>query len=154
MIECQTKSQQILTSPRNIRSASVIFFPASSVTSRGHPGPSASFPQAIGYSEPMFVGLGRARVDDVLKDPASHYGQVPRERSRRMGDINLDYYQHPDKRYDQGIRYSRAHDIYSLGCVLLEIGLWKPLDELVDIDEEDFDKTKREFQALSGNLNG
>jgi hypothetical protein len=93
----------------------------------------------------------------VVKDPAPRDLDLidkRREVSQRKDDINLDYYQHPDKRYDRGIRYSRAHDIYSLGCVLLEIGLWKPLHELVDIDEDDYDKTKREFQALSANLNG
>lgn len=103
-------------------------------------------------------------MDDVVKDRRAYYGEDddsdnpsfghPREWSRRKYDINLDYYQHPDKRHDRSIRYSRAHDIYSLGCVLLEIGLWKPLDALVDIDDDDYDKTKREFQALSANLNG
>lgn len=148
---------------KNIRSDSILFFPAPSITPRGPPGPSTSFPQTIGYTEPLFVGLSRARVDDVVKDPAPYYDsrdvQNPfdpanRERSRRKDDINLDYYQHPDKRHDSSIRYSRAHDIYSLGCVLLEIGLWKPLDQLADIDDDDYDKTKREFQALCANLNG
>jgi hypothetical protein len=148
---------------RNIRSDSILFFPAPSITPRSPPGPSTSIPQAIGYSEPLFVGLSRARVDDVVKDRLAYYVDDdddepsfghPKERSKRKNDINLDYYQHPDKRYDRSIRYSRSHDIYSLGCVLLEIGLWKPLDELVDIDDDDYDKTKREFQALSANLNG
>lgn len=69
-------------------------------------------------------------------------------------DINLDYYQHPDKRLDSRIRYSRAHDIYSLGCVLLEIGLWKSLPQLVDVNDRNFEKLKAQFQALTLNLDG
>jgi hypothetical protein len=69
-------------------------------------------------------------------------------------DINLDYYQHPDKRLDSRIRYSRAHDIYSLGCVLLEIGLWKSLPQVVDVSDRNFEKLKAQFQALTLNLEG
>jgi hypothetical protein len=36
-------------------------------------------------------------------------------------------YQHPDRwGADTEYRFSMLHDIYSLGVVLLEIGLWKP----------------------------
>jgi len=106
----------------------------------------------------MFVGLGSARVDDVVNDPGVVYdGMVeydPRGRSKRPNDINLDYYQHPDKRWDPSIRYSRSHDIYSLGCVLLEIGLWKPLDLLVEVDDEEYERTKKNFQGLTMKLDG
>jgi hypothetical protein len=68
--------------------------------------------------------------------------------------INLDYYQHPDKRSRPTILYSRAHDIYSLGCVLLEIGLWKSLDELVDTTAGDYEITKQLFLGLTRQLAG
>jgi hypothetical protein len=52
----------------------------------------------------------------------------------------LDFaYHHPDYRYPTATqsshdlvvpRYSRVFDIYSLGCVLLEIGLWMPLTSM------------------------
>ncbi|MCJ1458796.1 hypothetical protein MMC28_009170 [Mycoblastus sanguinarius] len=38
------------------------------------------------------------------------------------------YYQHPN--YTQGISFSPLFDYYSLGLVLLEIGLWKPLSHM------------------------
>jgi hypothetical protein len=104
-------------------------------------------------------------VDDVIRDPGNRYppplpnfeGMVEydeRLKSKRPNDINLDYYQHPDKRWNPSIRFSRSHDIYSLGCVLLEIGLWKPLDKLVEVDDEEFERTKRNFQGLTMKLDG
>lgn len=99
-------------------------------------------------------------MDDVIQDPGHIYeqkGLVEYDRrvmSKRQNDINLDYYQHPDKRWNSSIRYSRSHDIYSLGCVLLEIGLWKPLDMLVDIGDEEFERTKKNFQGLTMKLDG
>lgn len=78
----------------------------------------------------------------------------PRIRRNKDFERTLDYYQHPDKRWNPAIRYSRSHDIYSLGCVLLEIGLWEPLDTLVEIEDEDFERVKRGFQTLTAKLDG
>ncbi|KAE8448009.1 hypothetical protein EG329_009932 [Mollisiaceae sp. DMI_Dod_QoI] len=152
---------------KNIRSNSILFFPAANMPSRGPAGPASGFPQPLGYSEPIFVGLGNARVDDVVSDRKSFYEEeddlLYDERGQRLKhlqitkrqrDINLDYYQHPDKRWDPSIRYSRSHDIYSLGCVLLEIGLWKPLHELVEVEDDDFERVKRGFQSLTMDLDG
>lgn len=99
-------------------------------------------------------------MDDVRNDPGDYYIEIqdPRRHDRmitkRPNDINLDYYQHPDKRRNPSMRYSRAHDVYSMGCLLLEIGLWKSLDRLVAIEDEDFERTKRSFQALTMELDG
>lgn len=75
---------------------------------------------------------------------------------------DLDYYQHPEKRWvvaegrdrGRGIGYSRGHDIYSLGCVLLELGLWNTLDKLVEVEDEDFERVRRGFQSLTMSLDG
>ncbi|TVY68687.1 hypothetical protein LSUE1_G004934 [Lachnellula suecica] len=144
---------------KNIRSNSILFFPARNKPSSGSPGPASGYPQPLGYDDPIFVGLGNARVDDVVVDPGAVY-EYPemvdqmRMMSKRPNDINLDYYQHPDKRWNTSIRYSRAHDIYSLGCVLLEIGLWTPLDRLVEVEDEEFERTKKNFQGLTMKLDG
>ncbi len=104
--------------------------------------------------------MGHARVDDVVHDPdpyyASHEVALVRDQwsSTRPLDIELDYYQHPDKRFNRTIRYSRSHDIYSLGVVLLEIGFWRPVREMVDVEDEDFERVKRGFQALTMKLDG
>lgn len=44
--------------------------------------------------------------------------------------IALDCYQHPDRRMDRDAAYRRQYDLYSVGCVLLEIGLWETLDSV------------------------
>jgi hypothetical protein len=79
---------------------------------------------------------------------------VPMRPLRRPNDISLDYYQHPDKRWNPSIRYSIAYDIYSLGCILLEIGMWKSLRELVEVEDEDFERVKRGYQAVTMKLDG
>lgn len=118
----------LTTMSRNLHSNSIIFFPARYTPPRGLPGPEPGYPQGLGYNEPVFVGLGSF-------------------------DINLDYYQHPDRRRDPSMRYSRAFDIYSLGCLLLEIGYWKPLQLLVDIDMN-ADALRRQLQTLALKLDG
>jgi hypothetical protein len=71
------------------------------------------FPYELGY--PFLVGFDRSRSDA---------GRT----SGRGESIPEDcIYQHPDR---WGVitehRFSMMHDVYSLGVVLLEIGLWKP----------------------------
>jgi hypothetical protein len=111
------------------------------------------------------VGLFNPVIDDILEETKEYGSGLSEEaRYRPMGprhmqnkypnDASLDYYQHPDKRWNSMIRYSRAHDIYSLGCVLLEIGLWEPLDLRVEIEDDDFERVKRGFQALTMKLDG
>lgn len=46
-------------------------------------------------------------------------------------DIELGIYHHPAKRTSPQRTYRHAYDIYSMGIVLLEIGLWSPIEGLV-----------------------
>ncbi len=131
--------------------------------SRGPPGPASGFPQPLGYDDPMFVGFGQPNVDEIVPEDdyyeddeilVDHHGQRLMRITKRAPDVNLDYYQHPDKRWNPSLKYSRVHDIYSLGCVLLEIGLWKPLHEVVAVEDEDFERVKRGFLQLTMKLDG
>lgn len=71
---------------------------------------------------------------------------------------------HPEKRANPRLPHSRGHDIYSLGVLLLEIGLWKNLDGFIDMrllfeeeegyGEEGYERVKREFLVLTGRLDG
>jgi hypothetical protein len=76
--------------------------------------PSDQFPYTLGW--PFLVGFDRCR-------PASAF-------SGKVGDGKLEdcIYQHPTR---WGVvaeeAFAMTHDIYSLGVVLLEIGLWRPL---------------------------
>jgi hypothetical protein len=38
--------------------------------------------------------------------------------------------------------------------VLLEIGLWEPLEALVEIEDDDYERVKMGFQALTMKLDG
>jgi hypothetical protein len=71
------------------------------------------FPHVLGY--PFLVGFDRSRSDSGR---TSGRGEIVPEDC---------IYQHPDR---WGVitehRFSMMHDVYSLGVVLLEIGLWKP----------------------------
>jgi hypothetical protein len=74
----------------------------------------ARFPKHLG--EPFLCGFETARHDKAISD--------------QHGDAHWQFniYRHPRR---QGIhpqdRYTMNHDVYSLGVVLLELGLWKPL---------------------------
>jgi hypothetical protein len=78
--------------------------------------PSEQFPRVLGW--PFLVGFERSRRASVL---SGRYGE------EKMEDC---IYQHPTR---WGVRAEEAftmlHDIYSIGVVLLEIGLWQPLVE-------------------------
>ncbi|PVF98804.1 hypothetical protein CPB86DRAFT_825504 [Serendipita vermifera] len=74
-------------------------------------------------------------------------------------NVNIDFaYMHPAYHYPTTIhggdgslvpRFHRSFDVYSLGCILLEIGLWKPLKSLgwEDRYEKDLDKWRRFLQG-------
>jgi hypothetical protein len=173
--------RQLIQLNRNIRSNSILFFPAANIPSSGPPGPASGHPQPIGYDLPLFTGLFNPRIDDIIEEvsetrdprdprdprehrsafsepgPAAYRSRDPRRTRHKQAkdyEQTLDYYQHPDKRWNPSIRYSRSHDIYSLGCVLLEIGLWEPLEALVEIEDDDYERVKMGFQALTMKLDG
>jgi len=73
--------------------------------------------QELSLLEPYVVGFNHSRPDETSAFTVG----ITRERAGR--------YQHPD--YLRGSRnYCAEFDYYSLGTVLLEIGLWRPLDEI------------------------
>ncbi|KAI8250463.1 hypothetical protein K4K58_009771 [Colletotrichum sp. SAR11_239] len=59
-------------------------------------------------------------------------------------DLEHDVYRHPDRHGLPGTSFSKMHDIYSLGVVLLEIGLWQTARQIHD----DVIKYEREGDAL------
>jgi len=73
---------------------------------------------AIAYSKPFLLGFSRSRGvgDDSFTDD----------------DLLINLYRHPERWEPQAKnRQTAIHDIYSLGIVLLEIGLWKTATELL-----------------------
>ena len=71
------------------------------------------FPWAIGY--PFLVGFDRSRSESGM--------------TSKRGELQLVrcVYQHPQRWGERAeSRFRMLHDVYSLGVVLLEVGLWEP----------------------------
>jgi len=72
------------------------------------------------YDLPVIFGYGNSRPESAVSN--AHYDNDPVR--------NL--YRHPNRWGTTPLQsFNKLHDIYSLGVVLLEIGFWKPVKELV-----------------------
>ncbi|KAL4724587.1 hypothetical protein ACLX1H_008029 [Fusarium chlamydosporum] len=109
---------------KNFSSDNIIFFSA------GKPS-NADLTNNLGvdFTAPYVASFGLARPDQ--HDAVSSLAMA-------SAPINKAY-QHPDyspRTVDNGgssipmARYHKAYDLYSLGCILLEISIWKPLADL------------------------
>ncbi|KAI0884593.1 uncharacterized protein GGS22DRAFT_144418 [Annulohypoxylon maeteangense] len=115
---------------KNIRSSSVLLCPQN-LNLRGKL-------RERDYCEPLLMGYDFIRIE---ADPTANYNQVvptfttPNTMNQTAitngADKRPDIYHHPDKRNSPGRAYQYAYDIYSLGLLLIEIGLWKPLYSIV-----------------------
>lgn len=54
----------------------------------------------------------------------------PTSLQRILFEPNRDIYRHPERQGQPTTPFKKIHDIYSLGVVLLEIGLWEPAIKL------------------------
>ena len=121
---------------KNIRSSNIFFFPPRPTGNEGF----VNNRKDIG--RPYIMGYGLSRPDDVPEssqydeDKERQYSRTsprqnvsrPREEAYHVGTKPpLDIYQHPDKAADPAHRFRHSYDIYSIGLVLLEIGLWQNL---------------------------
>ena len=121
---------------KNIRSNNIFFFPRRPTGDEGFKN------NRKDYDRPYIMGYGLSRPDDVQESSqhdeakAQHYSMTrPRQNISRIneGTYNvgteppLNIYQHPDKAADPAQRFRHSYDIYSIGLVLLEIGLWQNL---------------------------
>lgn len=104
-----------------------------------------------GSPSPYDDELPKRRRGVRTPQPNSIYGRDMLNRltatREQIKDINisgftLDYYQHPAKHADPMRQYRHAYDVYSLGILLLEVGLWEELslkDDSDDDSDDDFD---------------
>ncbi|KAF6809740.1 hypothetical protein CPLU01_15450 [Colletotrichum plurivorum] len=93
---------------KSLRSENVIFL-----------APAGSDDAAFLRSEPFLVGYDYARADN--EEAAAAYTQLPDT------EIEADLYRHPKARGAGRETYQKRFDLYSLGCLLLELGCWKRL---------------------------
>jgi hypothetical protein len=92
--------------------------------------------------------LGTPRADTIYgRNMLGKVAMVEQTKETNISGFTLDYYQHPAKHADPKRLYRHAYDVYSLGILLLEVGLWEKLknyedsrsmyDKNPDYDEED-----------------
>ncbi|MCJ1392981.1 hypothetical protein MMC18_005853 [Xylographa bjoerkii] len=85
-------------------------------------------PAHINFGQPYLCGFDYSRPAE-----ASNLTQAPPQ------DPEQDIYRHPDvqgsaSRDGKSGGFKKVHDIYSLGIVLMEIASWKPIDQILAID--------------------
>ncbi|RAR05684.1 protein kinase-like (pk-like) [Stemphylium lycopersici] len=71
---------------------------------------------------------------------------------RYVENIELDMYRHPDRQGETPLGHKKEHDLYSLGVVLLEIGLWRSCRDMVEKRAKDKQKLRK--QGVSGDAAG
>lgn len=72
-------------------------------------------------------------VDNPTSKEGTSQGNMPLE-----SIWHFDIYQHPDRHRGQDSqKYINTYDVYSLGVVLLEVGLWQPLQSVVSCLNKD-----------------
>jgi serine/threonine protein kinase len=103
----------------------------------------------------------------VTPDPTNPYlTDFEFSRPEQMDTVNVDrpvqieqdIYRHPDRFGPPTDRFRKIHDVYALGVVLLEIGLWRTAislyDDYMDVEtqKEDLtgDRIQEEFLKLAG----
>jgi serine/threonine protein kinase len=100
----------------------------------------------IAYDAP-YTRHNSQRASGIKGHNVSGMIAQPQE-TRRMNisGFTLDYYQHPAKHADPQRLYRHAYDVYSLGILLLEVGLWRQLrirEEPDGVDGEDHYEQRR-----------
>ncbi|KAI1470141.1 uncharacterized protein F4812DRAFT_421633 [Daldinia caldariorum] len=115
---------------KNITPTSIICLQRSSADD------SARFPSSIG--DPYISGFDLIRSNDGLSDLGAALNLS--SSNRHLNQRNAFVFQHPDRLQPEGgklKRYTKNHDIYSLGVVLLQIGLWEPINMITRRLEDD-----------------
>ncbi|KAF4331584.1 kinase-like (PK-like) [Fusarium beomiforme] len=105
---------QALTFPtskvhESFRSENILFFPQPSTEATAYPAETR-----LNLTEPWVLGFKFSR-------PEMYF-------SHGHGDYNAarDVYRHPRRQQNPTEPFNKLHDVYALGVVLLEIGLWQP----------------------------
>ncbi|KAK2807869.1 hypothetical protein FQN50_005258 [Emmonsiellopsis sp. PD_5] len=107
------RSDNILLFPHQTEGTSTAGADADADTNRS-PKPKPNPHLGVNYSEPWVLGFEFSRPEPFFSS-----GQADFEPQR-------DIYRHPERQGRPESLFKKEHDIYALGVVLLEIGLWEP----------------------------
>lgn len=120
---------------KNINSSSIITLQRSDVP------PSARFPYTTG--DPYIMGFDMIRSNDGITFSEwahSWENAITQQQRDTIALRNMEVFRHPDRLqwHKDGIKkYTKNHDIYSLGVILLQIGLWEPISTVTRRLERD-----------------
>ena len=95
----------------SFRSENILFYPSLANTD---PLSNPSQTHDVDFSEPWVLGFEYSRPE---LDFSAGFGDI---------NVNRDVYRHPERQGQPQKMFNKIHDIYALGVVLLEIGLWEP----------------------------
>ncbi|OTB06762.1 hypothetical protein M426DRAFT_9194 [Hypoxylon sp. CI-4A] len=109
LARCVSHLQLVKWVHKSFRSENILFFPPLATPASEEP---------LNYSEPWVLGYEFSRPEEYFSQ-----GQSDRCPTR-------DVYRHPERQGRPTQPFNKIHDIYSLGVVLLEIGLWQQATSL------------------------
>lgn len=114
LARCISHLQLVKWVHKSFRSENVLFFPQAESSS----GSTCTAEEYTDFSEPWVLGYEFSR-------PEAYFSQGQSDRSPLR-----DVYRHPDRQGRPTQPFNKVHDIYALGVVLLEIGLWQQATSL------------------------
>jgi hypothetical protein len=139
----------------DFRPHNIIFLQTSPVTTEitYRTDPCITIYQGVRIDEPFIVGFGHARDEVAISTAFEDKKSI----SHTLEQQKLYWspsYLHSSGHMSRTEHFQRKHDIYSLGCVMLEIGTWKSLEAFTWSREYDENHQKwherllREFEKL------
>ncbi|KAG5811370.1 hypothetical protein H9Q74_006068 [Fusarium xylarioides] len=110
---CISQLQLVQWVHESFRSENIVFFPQTNTPDAG------SNPEGqIDFAEPWVFGFEFSR-------PEAYFSQGAEDTC-----LARNIYRHPDRQLSPTQIFNKIHDIYALGVVLLEVGLWQPATSL------------------------
>ncbi|KFY70475.1 hypothetical protein V499_09140 [Pseudogymnoascus sp. VKM F-103] len=97
---------------KSLRSENIIFLPG---TATDQP---TEIPEIAILEQPRIFGFEYSRLDSDFSSGRPDY------------DIKRNIYRHPQRWGQPSETFSKIHDIYALGTMLLEVGLWESLSQI------------------------
>ncbi|KAK4222139.1 hypothetical protein QBC38DRAFT_460730 [Podospora fimiseda] len=132
LARCISQLQLVKWVHESFRSENILFF-----SNSPQDGEKNSLESRITLSEPWVFGFEFSRPDPFFSD------------GRPDICLSRDVYRHPERQQRPTHQFSKIHDIYALGVVLLEIGLWQPVLAMEKVGEKHKDVV---LKCLQGNF--
>ncbi|KAK0513088.1 hypothetical protein JMJ35_004074 [Cladonia borealis] len=111
LAKCMAQLHMVRWVHESFRSENILFYPSLDTTKIS----TSSHRYAdINFGEPWVLGFEYSRPD---MDFSAGFVDM---------NANRDVYRHPERQGQPQKMFNKMHDIYALGVVLLEIGLWEP----------------------------